>query len=61
MINAITLSMQFVSYSSLGKRWVSRFITRHRFFKSVYARRIDANRADQSKREVIEWWFNAIA
>ena len=56
-----TPSMQLVSYSPLGKRWVSRFITRHRFLKSVYARRIDANRADQSKREVIERWFNVVA
>src|SRR5271169_6251117 len=53
-------SIELVSYTPLGKHWVERFLNRHLHLKAVHACRIDACHIDQSTKEAVETWFDAL-
>jgi len=53
-------SIELVSYPPIGARWVDRFIQRHSGLKTVFARQIDAARLKETKREVLQQWFQTI-
>src|SRR5271169_6404612 len=54
------VSIELVSYTPLGKHWVERFLNRHPHLKAVPAHRIDACRVDQSTKEAVKTWFDAV-
>jgi hypothetical protein len=53
-------SIELVSYRPIGIKWIERFVNRHPSIKPVFARRIDAARLKETKREVLEHWFKKI-